>query len=220
MAAIGLICEGVSEVNMISYIIRRYLGDIDVNTIQPEIVNGKQDTFGGWRLVLNYCNDEKFAQIFATNDFIVIQIDTDTCSEIGYDVDIYDENHERISDDKLFSRVVDRLKQNLSDSVLQKYSDRIIFAVCINETECWFLPLYYNDERRCDTDFCIRKLNQELKKQNLNIPDKNKNSVLAQKTYREILKKLKKKATIQEISQYNYGFKRFVEQLDEILNKI
>ena len=220
MAAIGLICEGVSEVNMISYIIRRYLGDIDVNTIQPEIVNGKQDTFGGWRQVLNYCNDEKFAQIFATNDFIVIQIDTDTCSEIGYDVDIYDENHERISDDKLFSRVVDRLKQNLSDIFLQKYFDRIIFAVCINETECWFLPLYYNDERRCDTDFCIRKLNQKLKKQNLNIPDKDKNSVYVQKTYREIFKKIKKKATIQEISQYNFGFKRFVEQLDEILNKI
>ena len=217
MAAIGLICEGVSEVNMISYIIRRYLGDVDVNTIQPEIVNGKQDSFGGWRQVLNYCNEDKFEQIFATNDFIVIQIDTDTCCEKGYDVDIYDDNHNRISDSTLFARVVDRLKLNLSDIFLQKYNDRIIFAVCINETECWLLPLYYNDDRRCGTDFCIRKLNQELKKQNLNIPDKDKNSVYAQKTYREIFKKIKKKATIQEISQYNFGFKRFVEQLDDII---
>ncbi len=216
MASIGLICEGVSEVNIISYIIQRYLGDVDVNAIQPKIVNKKQDNFGTWQQVLEYCNDEQFKHIFATNDFIVVQIDTDTCTQKNYDVNPYDENNNKISDEELYTKVIERLKKNLSVELLQKYSDKIIFAICINETECWFLPLYYNDNRRCATDSCIRKLNQELKKQKLGIPDEDKNCVQAQKTYREIFKKMKKKTIIQEISQYNYGFKKFIEQLDQI----
>ena len=219
MASIGLICEGVSEIKMIKHIIGRYLGDVDVNTIQPEIANDKQEhqeTPGGWENVLKTCADKKLQEAFAINDYLVIQIDTDRCCEKNYNVNVYDENHKKISDEILYSRVVDRLKQNLVTAELQPYFDKIIFAICINETECWFLPLYYNDNRRCATDSCIRKLNQELKKQKLGIPDEDKNCVQAQKTYREIFKKMKKKTIIQEISQYNYGFKKFIEQLDQI----
>lgn len=219
MASIGLICEGVSEVNMISYIIRRYLGDVDVNTIQPKIINDKQDNFGGWLQVLDYCNDDQFKHIFETNDYIVIQIDTDACTQKNYDINQYDENNQKVSDDILYSRVVNRLKKNLSTELLQQYSDRIIFAVCINETECWLLPLFYTNEpkKRCATTNCVYILNQKLQQQNISpIPDKDKNSPQAPKSYRTILKMLKKKKDIADIAQYNYGFKKFVEQLDKI----
>lgn len=219
MASIGLICEGVSEVNMISYIIRRYLGDVDVNTIQPKIINDKQDNFGGWLQVLDYCNDDQFKHIFETNDYIVIQIDTDACTQKNYDINQYDENNQKVSDDILYSRVVNRLKKNLSTELLQQYSDRIIFAVCINETECWLLPLFYTNEpkKRCATTNCVYILNQKLQQQNISpIPDKDKNSPQTQKSYRTILKMLKKKKDVADIAQYNYGFKKFVEQLDKI----
>ena len=38
MASIALICEGVSEVKMLTYIINRYLGDdVVVNAYQPSL---------------------------------------------------------------------------------------------------------------------------------------------------------------------------------------
>ena len=63
MKTIGLICEGVSEIRIITRIVTKYLGDdVIVNTIEPEskIKNGVliQDGYGGWQQVLSHCNDE------------------------------------------------------------------------------------------------------------------------------------------------------------------
>lgn len=60
MASIALICEGASEVKMLTYIVTRYLGDeIVVNAIQPALTQkGRQANEGGWLEVLNHCNDD------------------------------------------------------------------------------------------------------------------------------------------------------------------
>ncbi len=215
MASFGIICEGVSENKMISHLIRRYLGDVDVNAVQPRIsATGKQDNYGGWQQVLEHCNVEQLNNVFTTNDYLVIQIDTDVCDEYG--VNKKDQNNNQISDKLIYEKVADRLKNKITKEIYDKYSNKIIFAICINEIECWLLPLYYDDNRRCATDSCIKKLNRKLQKQNLGIPDTDKNCPQAQKAYGEIFKLMKKKSTIQEISQYNYGFQKFVEQLDNI----
>lgn len=221
MVKIALICEGISESEILTFLISKYIGtgNVKVTTVQPETSSGKQSGFGGWLQVLNYCNDTKLTDNLTFNDFIVIQIDTDTCTQINYDVNPYDVNNNRISDAELYTKVTNRLKQNLSAELLQKYSDKIIFAICINETECWLLPLFYANEpkKRCATTNCVYILNQKLKQQNISpIPDKDKNNTEARRSYQSILKMLKKKKDIADISQYNYGFKMFVEQLDTI----
>jgi soluble cytochrome b562 len=48
---------------------------------------------------------------------------------------------------------------------------------------------------------------------------KGKNGANARSTYQFVLKKMKRK-DIPKISQYNYGFKKFVEQMDAIKNEI
>lgn len=156
-----------------------------------------------------------------TNDYIVIQIDTDTCTQNHYDVDIYDGDNRRVSDSELYKRVCSRLKQNISSEVWNAFSDRILFAICFNETECWLLPLYYENDtkKRCATTNCIYILNQQLQKDGLGIPEKNKNSSEALNVYQKVLKKMKRK-DIPVIAQYNLGFKNFVGQLDAIKNEI
>lgn len=222
MITIGLICEGVSESKILTYIINRYLGEsVGVNHIQPSLRMShgveKQDNEGGWSQVLNYCNDNTITNNMVANDYIVIQIDTDTCIQKNYDVDIYDEMHNKVPDSVLYDRVCARLKQNISDEVWNAYSDKIIFAICFNETECWLLPLYYaNDaKKRCATTNCIYILNQQLQKDGLGIPEKKKNSPEAIAVYQKVLKKMKRK-DIPQIAQYNLGFQRFVEQLNTI----
>lgn len=147
MASIALICEGVSETKMLSYIINRYMGDdVVVNPIQPslKISHGqeKQDDDGGWLQVLNHCTDNTIKDVMASNEYLVIQIDTDACIQKNYDVDIYDENHKKVTDDVLYERVCARLKQNISEDIWGEYSSRILFAICFDETECWLLPLF------------------------------------------------------------------------------
>lgn len=223
MASIALICEGASEVKMLTYIVTRYLGDeIVVNAIQPALTQkGRQANEGGWLEVLNHCNDETINAIFATNDYLVIQIDTDACSQLNYDVNVYDEGHRKVADDILYERVRDRLLIGLSAGIKAKYSNRILFAICINETECWLLPLYYENDakKRCATTNCIYILNQRLQTEGMGIPDKEKNTPEAIQVYNKVLKNLKKK-DIPRIAQYNYGFLKFVEQMDVVRNTV
>lgn len=222
MITIGMICEGASELKILTYIINRYLGDdVAVNRIQPptRMSHGieRQDDEGGWLQVLNHCNDKIISDNMVSNDYIVVQIDTDACIEKNYDVDIYDGNHRKVPDSELYDRVCSRLKQNISSDVWNTFSDRILFAICFNETECWLLPLYYaNDtKKRCAITNCIYILNQQLQKEGMGIPERNKNATEALKVYHKVLRKMKRK-DIPNIAQYNFGFQKFVEQLDAI----
>lgn len=226
MASIALICEGVSEIKILSYIINRYMGDeVVVNAIQPSLktVHGqeKQDEDGGWLQVLNHCTDEVVKDVMASNEYLVIQIDTDACIQTNYNVDIYDENHNKVADNTLYERVITRLKLNISEEIWSNYSDRILFAICFNETECWLLPLYYENDakKRCATNNCIYILNQKLQKDGYGIPEKDKNSSEAVYVYQQVLRKMKRK-DIPRIAQYNYGFQKFVEQMDAIKEEI
>jgi hypothetical protein len=217
---IGLICEGVSESNILKDIIERYLSDdYSVNPIQPEINSkGKQSNYGGWLSVLNFCKEGKFDEVLSTNDYIVVQIDTDTSEEKHYDVKKSRADGSPKTDEELYNDICERILRDIPEKKKREYSGKILFAVCFNETECWLLPLYYTGKHECSVkNNCIYKLNQRITSHKLaQIPEKDKNSPRAINTYKAILKGFKKRKDIKDYSAYNLGFKRFIEQLDKI----
>lgn len=223
MISIALICEGVSETRIISHIVERYLNNskVVINNIQPSImfINGqeKQASIGGWSQVLEHCTTDTICSAMATNDFLVIQIDTDACVQQSYDVNIYDDNMIQVSDEILYDRVVDRLKRNIDGEIFTQYADKILFAICINETECWLLPLYYEGSpKKCSsTTNCIYKLNQKLSIEGMGIPTDNKNATEVIRVYKKILKNLTHR-NIPIVAKYNFGFATFLEQLKKI----
>lgn len=222
MKTIGLICEGVSEINIMTRIVSKYLDDdVIINPIEPETKteNGflVQSGYGGWQQVLNHCNDEKVEEILEYNDYLVVQIDTDACIEAGYGVNPLDANNVNKTPEALYEDIKARLLANISQEVQEKYSERIIFAICMNEIECWLLPLYYTNNNRCKTQNCIYTLNQALGKKNIGgIPEKDKNAPFARSVYHKVLKNFKNKRTIQDCAQYHYGFDQLTKQLDKI----
>ena len=149
MITIGLICEGVSEINIMTRIISKYFNEeTDVNPIEPETIleNGrriqKDGSYGGWQQVLRHCNDETITNILDFNDYLVIQIDSDTSGQVGYDVNPLNDDGKHKEDSMLYNDIKERLHKNISKEVLEKYAGRILYAICINEIECWLLPLY------------------------------------------------------------------------------
>ena len=217
MINIALFCEGASEVNILTHIIEKYLGsdNVNVNALQPTLKDGKQLGFGGWHEVLSHCNDTDVEKAFEQNDCLVIQIDSDASHQKGYDAVTDQEKRMGIDDATHYLKIEARLKQNLTSNILAQYGEKIFFAICFNETECWLIPLFYeHDEKKCSsTTNCIFVLNQGIPDKIGHIPDKDKNSPTAIATYRSILKKLKAK-NIPTVAKYNYGFKKFIEQLD------
>lgn len=222
MRTIGLICEGVSEINIMTRILSKYLNDdVIVNPIEPETKteNGflVQNGYGGWQQVLAHCNDETVMRILEFNDYLLVQIDTDASIQKGYDVALQDANGHPKEVSVFFQDVKNRLLTNISEEVQAKYEGRILFAICMNELECWLLPIYYSNNIRCKTNNCLYALNQALGKKNLGgIPEKDKNSAFARNVYHKILKNFKNKNTILDCARYHYGFLELTKQLDEI----
>lgn len=223
MRTVGLICEGVSEINIMTRILSKYLNDeVIVNPIEPETKteNGflVQNGYGGWQQVLAHCNDETVEKILEFNDYLLIQIDTDASIQKGYDVAPQDESGKTKDVAVFYQDVKNRLLANIREEVQARYEGRILFAICMNELECWLLPLYYSNSNRCRTNNCLYALNQALGKKNIGgIPEKDKNSAYARNVYHKILKNFKNKKTILDCAQYHYGFMELAKQLDTII---
>lgn len=225
MTKIALFCEGVSENRILTHITQRYLGDeVIVDGIYPNVIENHgrmvQDDYGGWKAVLDHCNEKDIDSALDGHDYLIIQIDTDTCNEVHYDVRTTTENGIKLSDAIVYEKVSERILRDISEEKRKEYAGKIIFAICFNETECWLLPLYYEqDRKKCEkTNSCIFTLNKALSQQGIGIPEKAKNTSGAIKVYDKILKGFKPK-NIPTHAQYNLGFKKFVMQLDEIRDK-
>jgi len=226
MASFAIICEGISENLSLHAIIEKmsqtdsYFADIQPRT---EMSHGHsvQEGSGGWTEVLSHCNTEEFQMALQNNDYLVVQIDTDRCDEKPFGIKKVDENNQPRTDEDVYNDIITRLLQDVDSDFYEVNKERIIFAICFDEIECWFLPLFYSDKRACATTGCIDKLNQELRKDKggYYIPEKGKNGANARSTYQFVLKKIKRK-DIPGISQYNFGFRKFVEQMGSIKEEI
>ena len=215
----ALITEGVSEYTVIQHLISRYFRDDDpvVNQIQPKIQKFKQTSAGGWNEVLKYCEREELSDILIENDYVVIQIDTDQSQQSPFNVSHIEMGKEK-PHDRLLADVVARLERNMPENIDK---NRIVYAICIHTVECWLLPLVYSDSRREKTKNCLTALNQELRRKNMpSISETgDKNNVVSQKAFRDMLKKLKKESDINDISVHNAGFREFVNQLKSKIKK-
>lgn len=219
MANIAVICEGVSEFNILNHIVGRHNKNHFLNAVQPKIDpnNEKQADEGGWSRVLDHCTDEVFEQIFQLNDYLIIQIDTDSSHIQPYSIDQRLPDGSAKSPERLHAEIKARLMKNITRGVRKKYLKRIFFAICHNEIECWLLPVYYKDKRGCRSHNCIYLLNAELSKHGIPcIPNRQKNSPNAKKAYRAILKNIRKKDDVISIARESRGFSSFVKGLDTI----
>jgi hypothetical protein len=209
---IGIVSEGVSDFFILKHIIERYLKDKDVYTIplKPKVsAQNKQVGYGSWQGVFEYIkgNDNLIVEAVKEGcEYVVIQIDTDVSSQYGVD-----NNHEDVS---AFWNAV---KEKLTASVHPDFpKDRLIFAICIQEIECWLIPFVSSNRNECEnTDRCLNIVNKHIRTEG-SIDRDNKNCIQAQRLYISIWSKKRKPKEIGECSQFNYGFAKFVEQMDEL----
>lgn len=213
---IGVVCEGVSDFKIIKHIVERYLRDYDIYTIplKPKMTaQGKQDGYGTWQGVFKYISGDDQLIIEAVNEgckYIIIQIDTDVCEEYGVNKDL--------SNLELFhNNIKEKLNSALHEDINR---DLIIYAVSINEIECWLIPFVSTSEEECsNNDRCLNIVNRHIRTKGT-IDKDNKNSSGAQAVYDEILRNKKKSKDIYTASRYNYGFTCFVDKLDAIKGEL
>lgn len=218
-----LITEGVSENRIIKQIISKYFKDEEIffRDAQPQIVNDKQETVGGWNEVLKYCErTADLKEIFINSDFLVIQIDTDMCETAPFNVRHLDADNKLKTLESLYEDVVEKLKSLIIEEILNVNDNNIIFAICVHSIECWLMPLQFLNHHITDTRNCLPTLNKELRRKNLKpIAISAKNSPKSIIAYDAILRAWRKRDDIIESSKSNIGFQKFIDSLQECVKE-
>ncbi|MDL5596454.1 hypothetical protein QS468_27310 [Bacillus subtilis] len=217
MMSFALVTEGDTDQAVLEEIIQTiYLektGDeVEIRVVQPlydETTMSRSEVFGGWEMLLDFCsNSERILEALSTNDYLVIQIDTDICE------------HERIkipltsnSAPKSSMQLIDEMRAFLESSipleVYNTYRENIIFAIAVHSTECWLLPLHANREGdKSQIVNCENRLYRALATQS-------RKYIKDARNYSEYAKGFRKIKNINMAKTHNESLRLFVDSLPQ-----
>lgn len=203
----GIISEGVTDQAVLETLLYGFFNDPDlvVNPLQPlRDATDKTQGFGSWSLIFEYCQSERFKQAFEDNDFIIIQIDTDLCSQEPFGIDA--KRSEESTEDfikRVQTRFVELFQNKWGNDFCVLYFHRILFAVAVNSIECWLLPIHLNNDKQKNKEVgCKTTLERELKR---GIPKE-------YKIYLSLAKPYLRNKTFQNEYQKNDSLRYFVDK--------
>lgn len=223
MPTFGIISEGPTDQIVIENILCGYFKSPDLSEsirfIQP--FRDNTDKYGianqgGWLNVFEYCRSKRLLESFEQNDYIIIQIDTDRSEDKNYDVRKTNREGLEYSSEQLIGKVIEKFQWIFTNTFNEKYSlfkDRIIYAICVQEIECWLLPLFYDDKIQYATTNCIKRLNDRVnEKFGFYIDPKNKSNRGTE--YDKVSKAYLKNKTLIAKYKNNISLKVFIESLN------
>lgn len=150
---VRIIAEGPADKDVIKAIVRKVTGVESENivAILPSDSMDETDRFFGnfsnWQIVLEKIADLDFWNgAMATVDgdcIIAIHIDTAERGEVGYDINEPIRTG-RVTWDHYASELRENVKRKLELLIPDIYRDRIAYAIAIEETEAWIIPMFEN----------------------------------------------------------------------------
>ena len=144
MPSFALISEGITDQIILERMIEEacdgfFGGEAFVNPLQPlrDATDAGTAPHGGWELVFEYCQ-RGVRDALATNDFVVIQIDTDEGDHPNFNLGLT-----QFGRDKSYIQIcleareiiIERIGRELYD----ENSNRIIFAISVHSMESWLI---------------------------------------------------------------------------------
>lgn len=141
MTSFGVIAEGVTDYEVIRNIL---LGAFEPQKPQRPFIHRifppeDASNRGGWTVEKKWLLDREHLSALQHHDYLVIHIDTDVCDQAGFDI-ARQESGRALDPTELRGRVIARLREWMGPET-RPHWDKVIFAVSVNEIECWLLPL-------------------------------------------------------------------------------
>lgn len=222
MATFAIIAEGITDQIVIQNILLGCLAEgeeePEVNFVQPLLDSTGRSAApaaGGWTLVLEYLRRGDHLKALEFNEYVVIQIDTDVCEDPGYDV-LRQEQGKPLDPRELAGKVVEKLKGLIGAEVCASYGHRFLFAVTVDEIECWLLPLFFSNKKAAKVTGCLQAVNHERHKSSLPPLSKADGTEKDPRAYDSASKPYRKRAKLLESYKRNPSLQVFVEQVEAI----
>jgi hypothetical protein len=215
MPTFAIVAEGLTDQLVLEQIIEQVLeapfdGDVDVNFLQPlrDATDAHSAPHGGWELVLEYCQT-RAADALATNDFLVVQIDTDCGDHEGYGLPLTVGGKDRAFNE-LVEGAGEILKHHIGDALYAENAGRICFAICVHTTESWLLLILFG---QAATKNGLQRLNRARTKANQRPIAK------TGRDYLEISNEIKAKRLL-ELAKLDTSLAIFLQRLQELAPEV
>jgi hypothetical protein len=222
---LGIIAEGITDVWTIENIVEGVFNDgqdEDIATSTPLQPKTLQDP-GSYTLVFDFLKSGKLQEFLQEpNSYAIIHIDTDTVgrwSEYPWTDEIKEilngiprldgNSHAKI--DETITKVIGFLLKIIGETA-NDIASRLVFAIAINEIECWILTLH--STRKTDNDKIANCLNG-LNKNGFSI-DQNNKALNHGKFFRPAIQDLMKRKEIERIATKNKSLEFFLKQLENL----
>ncbi len=228
---VGIIVEGRSDAAVITNILKGKLNisKSDIQYLVPEfdydessLAEMNSEHFSNWTIVKQNClNRQKiadFIESFENNRFVVIHLDSDTRTEIGYEV------NEPIAINTIAD--IELLRQNIVDKINEwlenQFVGNIAFAIAIQEIDAWVLSIHANQETGMSPNAKERLFRV------INAPNKFSNKEMRKifslnddkyEQYHLLSQDFRKRNNLQSASLKNISLKKFCESLEQFDNE-
>jgi hypothetical protein len=211
VVAFALVTEGITDQAVLENILYGWFDDVEINPLNP--LRDTTDThraasFSNWEKVLEYCQQDEFKASLQFNEFVIVQIDTDTAAHPNFNVALTRQGVERPLVE-IIADVKQLIVQKIGDDFYQQYQTQILIAVAVHSTECWLLPLYLSGKMGEQVMNCHDRLSRALDKKG---DDASKNH----QNYERLSKALRKRKTLLDTATRNESLNDFVTQLQTI----
>jgi hypothetical protein len=220
----GIVAEGRGDLGVLTRILKGALGlDLDqIEFLRPEFDVDETDTFAmgaaqrsNWARVIDECRDRRRVREFfeAPTDevrVLIVQIDAAECGLAGFDV-------ARPSPADV-ERLCERIERTMLGWMEGQYADRTCFAVAVEETEAWVLPLYLDAADTCAFTDPKARLNRALNRSNV-LSERDRKKLFMRGEFelmREVAKALAKRTTLDAAATRNLSLRRLVDALDGV----
>ncbi len=165
--------------------------------------------FGNWENVLRYLREKKHRDALEFADYLIVQIDTDQSEHVNFGVS-QREGDSQLEPPALVSKVASKLQELIGADDVEFYGDKIIFAICVCEIECWLLPLL--DSRKAEKcEGCLNAVDRALAKAGKNILGTEPKDA---RHYEEASKEYKKRKVLLAKGSKNPSLGIFLQELE------
>ncbi|MCB9764536.1 MAG: hypothetical protein H6739_32475 [Alphaproteobacteria bacterium] len=213
MRTIGLIAEGHTDQVVLEQLLVGFFGDeVEVHPVQPQDAgpdaNGTYAP-GGWTVLFRFLREGGHREALQFNDLIVIHVDTDCADEVGFDVP------QRDDPAGLAQAVEARLIEIVGVDFYAAHGHRVIFAVAVDEIECWLLPLLFESQKKkaAKTTGCLEAANHALSKRGE--PRLSTGDSKDPKAYERLARRYRRRSTLSRLGPKNPSLHRFLLHLEE-----
>jgi len=223
MMEFGLVTEGITDQIVLENILYGFFKDKDIpvdplSPLRDATDRNKAATSSNWLEVFEYCQSKRFKEAVIIKDYIIVQVDTDVLKGDSvpekYRMSFKHADGQDFTVDEIIKTVKNKLIELIGEEFYTTYQEKIIFAISVDQIECWLLPIYHNylKNKVNKTQNCRETLNEALRKLKPPFSIDKKNP----EYYRTIAKEYNKNKKLMDCYQLNPSLKIFIEMLSNV----